>query len=139
MGTIFVAYGSHPGREKVLQFAVERAAASGDGLYVYHAQESVDEDSKPLRREIDAVLAEAASDVDAEVRIEPRGGESDRANVSTQKQLVDAIVDADREFTYVVMGEVEHGPLESITMPSMTEAALKTRTIPVLLVPVDED
>lgn len=137
MGTIFVAYGDHRGNEDVLAFAAERAAASGDDLYVYHAQDTVDEDNESLRREIDAVIAERAPDVSYEVRVEPRQAESDRTNVSTQKRLVDAILEADREFVYAVMGDVEHGAVESITVPSMTKAVLETRSIPVVLVPVD--
>ena len=138
MATIFVAYGGPAGREAVLAFAAERAAASGDDLYVYHALASVDAEDEPVRREIEDVLAETAPEVSYEIRIEARPGDSDRANVSTQKQLIDAVVDADREFAYVVMGDIHHGPIESISIPSMTEAILETRKVPVVLVPVDE-
>lgn len=137
MGTIFVAYGGHEGREAVLAFAAERAAASGDDLYVYHAQESVDEAEEPFRREIEAVIERTAPGVDYEVAIERREAESDRTNVSNRKRLVDAILAGDREFECVVMGEIEHGPIESIALPSMTEAVLETRAVPVVLVPVD--
>ncbi|PSP99806.1 hypothetical protein BRC92_13455 [Halobacteriales archaeon QS_4_69_31] len=135
MPTIFVAYGGPEGREGVLAFAAERAAASGDDLYVYHAGESVDEEGDSLRQEIDGVVERTAPGTDYEVAIEPRQAESDATNVSTQKRLIDAIFD-DREFAYVVMGNVEHGAIESLTIPSMTEAVLDTHNIPVVLVPV---
>jgi nucleotide-binding universal stress UspA family protein len=136
MPTIFVAYGGPEGREEVLAFAAERAAASGDDLYVYHAGESVDEEGDSLRREIDGVVERTAPGIDYEVAIEPRQAESDATNVSTQKRLVDAIFDDDREFAYVVMGNVKHGAIESLTIPSMTEAVLDTHDIPVVLAPV---
>lgn len=135
MATIFVAYGG-TGREAVLGFAAERAAASGDDLLVYHVQESAEETSGPVQSEIEAVMDGASTDVAYEVAIERREAESDETNVSQQKRLIDAVTDPDREFTYAVMGEVERGPIESITLPSMTEAVLETRSIPVVLVPV---
>lgn len=136
MATIFVAYGGPEGREDVLAFAVERAVASGDDLYVYHVQESADEDAAAVREEVDAVIERTAPDVDYEVVVAARVAESDATNVSHQKLLVDAVLESDREFAYVVMGDVEHGAIESITLASMTEAVLEAREVPVVLVPV---
>lgn len=136
MGTVFVAYGDHEGREVVLEFAAERARESGDDLYVYHVQETADESAREVHQEIQAVMERAAPDVSFRVEIEGGKGESDRTNVSTQKRLTDAILDPNREFEYVVMGNVVHGAVESLVLPSLTEAVLETREISVLLVPV---
>lgn len=135
MGTIFVAYGGSPEqRTGVLEFAAERAAASGDGLFVYHVQEG-DESDPDLRAEVQEVVERVAPDVPLEVDLNVREG-SESANVSKQKRLVDAIVESGREFEYVVMGEVERGAIEGVVLPSMTGAVLDTHEIPVLLVPV---
>lgn len=136
MATICVAYGGPGDRAAVLRFAAERAAAAGDDLFVYHLQESPDDDADDVRAEIDDVLQRTAPDVPVEVVVERRECESDETNVSSQKRLVDTITGADREFASVVMGDVERGAIESITLPSMTEAVLETRSIPVVLVPV---
>jgi nucleotide-binding universal stress UspA family protein len=135
MATIFVAYGGD-GREDVLRFAAERAAASGDDLYVYHARESAGENRDAVEAEIRRLLDAQAPDVPAEIVVESPAEESDRTNVSRQKRLVDAVLADDREFAYVVMGEIEHGPIESITLASMTEAVLEAHEVPVVLVPV---
>ncbi|WP_436925677.1 universal stress protein [Halosimplex amylolyticum] len=135
MGTIFVAYGGD-GRETVLEYAVERAAEAGHGLYVYHTKDVADEETTEVREEIESVLDRTGVEVPVEIEVEKGKGESDETNVSAQKRLTDAIVDADREFTYAVMGEVEHSAVESFVLPSMTEAVLEMREVPVLLVPV---
>jgi nucleotide-binding universal stress UspA family protein len=135
MATIFVAYGED-GREGVLSFAAERARASGDDLFVYHYQETADEAADAVRSEVEAVLDEVAPDVAAEVVVEVGRGRSDETNVSSQKKLVDAIRERDPEWSYVVMGNVEHGTVESFVLPSLTEAVLDLRDVPVLLVPV---
>ncbi|MFC7141181.1 universal stress protein [Halosimplex aquaticum] len=135
MGTIFVAYGAE-GRESVLEFAVERATDGGHGLYVYHTKDIADEEAAAVRTEIESVLERVGAEVPVEITVETGKGESDQTNVSAQKRLTDAIVDADREFVYVVMGDVEHSAVESFVLPSMTEAVLETREVPVLLVPV---
>lgn len=136
MATIFVAYGGPAGRKEVLRFAAERAAASDDSLHVYHVQESADESFEAIRSEIESMLEETAPDVPFDIEIERREAEGDDTNVSNQKRLVDALTDPDREFAYAVMGEIEHGPIESISLPNMSEAVLETRSIPVVLVPV---
>ncbi|WP_415379220.1 universal stress protein [Halosimplex sp. TS25] len=135
MGTIFVAYGGD-GRESVLEYAAKRAADAGHDLYVYHTKDVADEETREIRAEIESALDRTGLGVPAEVVIESGKGESDNTNVSAQKRLTDAIVGSDREFVYVVMGEVEHGAVESFVLPSMTEAVLETREVPVLLVPV---
>jgi nucleotide-binding universal stress UspA family protein len=136
MATIFVAYGDHDDRESVLSFAAERAAASGDDLYVYHAQERGDESSDAVREEVAAVMERTAPDVAYETVVDTPEEESDLTNVSTQKRLLDAVLGSDREFAYVVMGNIEHGTVERFVVPSMTEAVLESRGVPVVLVPV---
>jgi len=135
MGTIFVAYGG-TGRESVLEFAAERAAEAGHGLYVYHVQESADEDVTAVREEIHAVLDRTAADCAVEIDIDSKHRPSDETNVSGQKRLTDALLESDHEFTYAVMGDVEHGAVDSFVLPSMTKAVLETQSVPVLLVPV---
>lgn len=135
MGTIFVAYGgSLEERTTVLEFAAERAAASGDGLFVYHVQEG-DESDPDLRAEVQEVVERVAPGVPLEVDLNVSES-SESGNVSKQKRLTDAIVEGGREFEYAVMGEVEHGTIEGFVLPSMTKAVLDTHEIPVLLVPV---
>jgi len=135
MATVFVAYGED-GCEDVLSFAAERARESGDDLFVYHYQETASETAAEVRAEIEAVLDRVAPAVDAEIVVEEGRGVSDEANVSSQKKLIDAIENGDREWAYVVMGNVEHGTVESFVLPSLTEAVLGLRDVPVLLVPV---
>ncbi|MFT4923152.1 MAG: nucleotide-binding universal stress UspA family protein [Haloarculaceae archaeon] len=63
-------------------------------------------------------------------------GASDRTNISKQKRLADVLLETDREFEYIVMGNVDRGSVERLVLPSMTEAVIGTHEIPVLLVPV---
>jgi nucleotide-binding universal stress UspA family protein len=135
MGTIFVAYGDHEGREDVLAFAAERAGASGDDLLVYHVEEFEAESPDAVREEIADVMAETAPDVDYRTEVSAPEEHSDRTNVSKQKRLLDAVLDSGREFEYVVMGNVERGRVESLSIPSATEALLESRGVPVVLVP----
>ncbi|MEF8851978.1 MAG: universal stress protein [Haloarculaceae archaeon] len=135
MGTIFVAYGDHSEREQVLAFAAERAAASGDDLFVYHVAEA-DESPAAVREEIAAVAERTAPDVEFEAHVSVPDNRSDRSNVSKQKQLLDVLTASGRDFEYAVMGNVERGPVQSLVIPSMTEAVLESRAIPVVLVPV---
>lgn len=136
MGTIFVAFGSSENRNAVLEFAVEQAAASEHDLFVYHVQESEGESAQRIRDEIETVIQRTAPDVTFEVEIETRGEFSDRTNVSEEKLLTDAILESDRDYEYVVMGDSEHDFLDDLTHASMTETVLKTHAIPVMLVPV---
>lgn len=136
MGTIFVAYGDHDERESVLTFAAERAAASGDDLFVYHIEESEDVSAAAVREEVAAVIERTAPDVEFEVNVAVHGDHSDRSNVSKQKRLLDVLTQSGREFEYAVMGNLQHGAVESFVVPSMTEAVLESRSIPVVLVPV---
>jgi nucleotide-binding universal stress UspA family protein len=135
MGTIFVAYGDHDGRESVLAFAAERAAASGDDLFVYHIEEAEDQSAAAVREEVATVIERIAPDVDIEVNVAVNGEYSDRSNVSKRKRLLDVITRSGREFEYAVMGNVERGPVENLVLPSMTEAVLESQSIPVVLVP----
>jgi nucleotide-binding universal stress UspA family protein len=136
MGTIFVAYGDDGAREEVLAFAAERAAAGGDDLFVFHVEEHSDESDAAIREEVAAVIDRTAPEVSHEVHVSGPETYSDRENVSKRKRLLDALTDTNREFVYAVMGNVEHGPVESLTIPSTTEAVLESRSVPVVLVPV---
>lgn len=44
---------------------------------------------------------------------------------------------ADRDYEYVVMGNIERGPIEEFFLSDMSEAILDTHTLPVMLVPSD--
>lgn len=136
MGTIFVAYGGPDNRERVLEFAADQAAASGDDLFVYHVQESADDRGDDVSEEVARVVGRTAPEVAYEIRIDAREGYSDQTNVSKQKPLVDTLLDSDRDFEYAVMGNRERSPLDELVIPSMTETVLETRAIPVVLVPV---
>lgn len=136
MGTIFVAYGEPKHRTTVLEFAVEQAAASDHDLLVYHAQESADESARATREEIDEVVQRIAPDLAVEVRIDTRDEVSDQTNISVQKLLMDAVLASDRDYEYVVMGDIERGSIEGLSHASLTKALLETHAIPVLLVPV---
>jgi len=137
MGTIFVAYGGLPEeRTAVLEFAAERAAASGDGLFVYHAREVADEPAPDLETEVRTTVDRVDPDIQVEVDLNVETGDAEAAEVSKQERLTDAILEGHREFEYVVMGEIEHGRIEEVVLPSLTEAVLDTHRIPVLLVPV---
>ncbi|QLG27160.1 universal stress protein [Halorarum halophilum] len=136
MGTIFVAFGGSEHRSNVLEFAVEQAAVSDHDLFVYHVQESEEESVQQIRDEIETVIRRTAPDLTFEVEIDTRGGFSDRTNVSEEKLLTDAILDSDRDYEFVVMGDREHDFLDDLMHSSMTETVLETHAIPVMLVPV---
>jgi nucleotide-binding universal stress UspA family protein len=137
MGTIFVAYGGLPEeRTAVLEFAAERAAASGDDLFVYHAREVADEPAGDLEAEVRTTVDRVDPDVPVELDLNVETDDAEAADVSKQTRLTDAILGQGRELEYVVMGEVEHGRIEGLVLPSMTEAVLNTHRVPVLLVPV---
>ncbi|MDZ7702532.1 MAG: universal stress protein [Halobacteriales archaeon] len=136
MGTLFVAYGEPGERSAVLEFALERAAAAGDDLLVHHVIESETAEPDAIREEIAATVERVAPDVAYEVRLDDRGVYSDESNVSARKRLIDAILEDGVEYSYVVMGNVEHGAIEELSLSSMTEAVIDAHAIPVLLVPV---
>lgn len=136
MACIFVAYGETESRVPVLEFAVERAVATGEELLVHHIQESPDDSADEIREEVAAIIERLGPDVQYEVRIDDHGVYSEDTNVSKQKRLIDAIMEDDREYAYVVMGNIERGTIEELTLSSMTEAVLGTHDIPVMLVPV---
>lgn len=142
MGTLFVAYGKEQSRKPVLEFAAQRAAAAGDELFVYHIRELEDPPDERIRTEVEEVIQRTAPEVDFEVSIsglENQEGEYERSKVSKRKQLLDMIMATDRDYEYVVMGNVEQGPVEEFILSSMSEAVLDTQRIPVMLVPVTTD
>ncbi|MFB6359969.1 MAG: universal stress protein [Halobacteriales archaeon] len=136
MACIFVAYGATESRVPVLEYAVERAITAGDELLVHHIQESPEDSADAIRKEVGEIIERFAADVQYEVRIDDHGVYSEDTNVSNQKRLVDAILEDDQEYAYVVMGNIERGTIEELTLSSMTEAVLETHDIPVMLVPV---
>lgn len=136
MGTIFVAYGGPAHGNRVLEFAVEQAAASGYDLLVYHVEEDVAESVQAVREEIETVVEATAPEVTYTVEIDARDEVSDLTNVSKQKRLTDALLDADRDYEYVVMGDIQRTSLEGLAHASMTRAVLELHAFPVVLVPV---
>jgi len=136
MGTVFVAYGGSGRRQAVLEFAADQAAASGYDLVVYHARESTDEPVEEITEEIESVLQESAPGLVFEVQTDSREEISDRTNVSKHKRLTDAVLEADRDYEYAVMGHVQRGSIEEFARASMTKAMLEAHALPVVLVPV---
>ena len=136
MPCVFVAYGATERRIPVLEFAAERAMAAGEELLVHHVQESPEDSAGAIRDEVAGVIDRVAPDIQYEVRIDDHGVYSEDTNVSKQKRLIDAIMEDDREYAYVVMGNIERGTIEELTLSSMTEAVLGIHDIPVMLVPV---
>lgn len=135
MPCIFVAYGDPDCREAVLEFAVNRAAVSGDDLLVHHIRQSQEASDQQIRGEIDSTVERVAPQVTYEVQIDSKEVHTDAGNVSKQKRLTNAILQDPRDFVYVIMGNIERGIIEEITLSSMTEAVLETHEVPVLLVP----
>ena len=136
MGTLFVAYGEPADRDAVLRVAAEQAAAAGHDLLVYHVQEADDDAPEAVEAAARATVDEVAPGVEVTVRVEARGEVSDATNVSPQKRLVDAIGEDPGAYEYVVMGDVDRGAVDELVHASMTEAVLRARALPVLLVPV---
>lgn len=135
MTTVFVAFGEPEQRATVLGFAAKQATASGYSLYVYHIHES-EEPAQSIRAEAERIITDAPGQIDYDIDIDQREEFSDLTNVSRQKRLTDAIFSADRDFEYVVMGDIERDRLENFSHASLTRAVLERHAIPVLLVPV---
>lgn len=136
METIFVAYGEPGHRNTVLEFATEQAAASKYDLLVYHVYENEEESVQQVREEIETIIERIAPGLSFEIEINTRNGTSDLTNVSKQKRLTDAILESDRDYEYIVMGDIERDSLEEFTHASMTKAVLEMHAVPVMLVPV---
>lgn len=136
MGTIFVAYGDRDRRREILEFAVEQAASCGHDLVVYHVHEAPSESTTMVRDEIERVVQDTDPYLVYDIEIERWNDRSGERAVSKQERLLDAIFESGRDYEYVVMGEIERGTLEGFTHSSMTEAVLKERAIPVVLVPI---
>lgn len=139
MGTILVAYGKDPYRNTVLEFAIERAASANDDLFVYHINEPEDDSPEQIRAEIEQAIQQTAPDVSVEIAIEELSTLQEKfehSKVSKQKQLIDIIESPERDYEYIVMGNIERGPIEGFFLSSMSEAVLDTHAIPVMLVPI---
>lgn len=136
MGAIFVAYGERDGRADVLEFAVDQATSCGHDLVVYHVQEAESESPHEVREEIESVVQQRDPFVVYDIEIESLEDHSGEAGPSKQELLLGAVFETDRDFEYVVMGDIERGPIEDIAHSSMTRAILDEGSIPVLLVPL---
>ncbi len=136
MGTIFVAYGERDGRTEILEFALDQATRCDHEVFVYHIQEAESESVDEVRTEIETTVQERDAFLVYDIEIERVDGRAGSSARSKQELLLEAIFESDRDFDYVVMGEIRRGPLEGITHSSMTEAVLKTHDIPVTLVPI---
>lgn len=120
----------------MLEFVAEQASASGFDLLVYHIQETPSESAMEVREAIESIVQGVDPYLVYDIVIErwdDRSGESDS---SKQERLLEAIFGSDRDVEYVVMGEIERGPIEEFTHSSVPKAVLNERTIPVTLVPI---
>lgn len=136
MAAIFVAYGERDRRTDILEFAVEQAMSCGHDLVVYHIQEAKSESVRKIREEIETVVQQVEPYIIYDTEIVRLDGKFGKTGKSKQEHLLRAIFGTDREFVYVVMGEIERGPIAEITHSSMTKAVLSEHSIPVLLVPI---
>jgi nucleotide-binding universal stress UspA family protein len=130
MGGIFVAYGGRDHRTDVLEFAVEQAMSGGRDLVVYHVREDKSESVPEVREEIEFVVRKKDPSLVYDIEIDRQKDRSKR------ELLLEAVFETDRDFDYVVMGEIKRGPLEEITHSSLTKAVLNEHSIPVTLVPL---
>lgn len=136
MGTIFVAYGGGEHRNVVLETATELAASGGHDLLVYHVTEARTTSEPRVRDEIRSVVQHVTPYVAYEIEIDGPATAAADEFPSKETKLVDAIHRSDRDPEYVVMGDVDRGPVEQFTHPSLTRAVLTETTYPVMLVPV---
>lgn len=136
MGTVFVAYGGGEHRNVVLETATELASSGDHDLHVYHYAEDQMTPETRVRDEIRSVVQEVTPYVAYEIEIGGPATEAADESHSKETKLVDAIHRAEHELEYVVMGDVDRGPVEQFTHPSMTRAVLKKTSCPVMLVPV---
>lgn len=136
MGTIFVAYGGGEHRNRVLETAVEQAAAGNHDVLVYHVMTEQTPDERRVRDEIRNVVQQRDPYVAYDIEID--GGAVDGTGTDDPKEtkLLEAIDRSALDFEYVVMGDVNRGPVEQFTHSSMTRAVLNEATCPVMLVPV---
>jgi len=130
MGAIFVAYGERDHRTDVLEFAVEQAMSGGRDLVVYHVREDKSESVLEIREEIEFAVRKKDPSLVYDIEIDRLKDRSKR------ELLLEAVFETDRDFDYVVMGEIKRGPLEGITHSSLTKAILNEHSIPVMLVPL---
>lgn len=136
MGTIFVAYGGGEHRNVVLETATELAASGGHDLLVYHVTEARTTSEPRVRDEIRSVVQQVTRYVAYEIEIDGSATAAADESPSKESKLVDAIHRAEPDLEYVVMGDVDRGPVEQFTQPSTTRAVLDDATYPVMLVPV---
>lgn len=136
MGTIFVAYGERDRRTDVLKFAVDQAMSCGHEVVVYHIQEIESESTAEVREEIESIVQKKDPFLVYDIEIDRLEASSREAGNSKQELLLSAIFETDRDFAYVVMGEVKRGRIEGITHSSMTQPVLDEHSIPVMLVPL---
>lgn len=136
MGTIFVAYGDREGRFDVLEFAVDQSASSDHDLLIYHILESQETSAKTVRTEIEQAMEQMNPYIVYDIRIDKLTDRSTGSGETKSERIIDAISQPRRYIEYVVMGEIERGPIEGITHSSLTRAVLKECDVPVMLVPI---
>lgn len=136
MGTIFVAYGGGSHRHAVLETAVELASSGDHDVLVYHLKEEDTDPETTVRDEIRNAVEQVAPYVAYEIEIDGTEDAPDAGEPSRETRLLEAIDRPDREFEFVVLGDVDRGPVEQFTHPSLTRAVLNDATCPVTLVPV---
>lgn len=135
MGTIFVAYGGGEHRNRVLETAVEQASSDDHDVLVYHVMTEQTPAERRVRDEIRSVVQQQVSYVAYDIEIDGGAVDGTGTDVSKETKLVEAIDRPDQAFEYVVMGDVNRGPVEQFTHSSMTRAVLNEATCPVMLVP----
>lgn len=135
MGTIFVAYGGGEHRNRVLERATELAASGDHDLLVYHLATDPRASGPSVREEISSVIREVTPHVAYEIEIDDLPSDSTDESQSKPARLLEALDGTEGDVEYVVMGDVERGPVEQFTHHSMTGAVLNEGICPVMLVP----
>ena len=136
MGIIFVAYGDREGRFDVLEFAVDQSASSDHDLLIYHILESPETSAKTVRTEIEQAMERMNPYIVYDIRIDELADRSTGSGETKSERIVDAISQPTQSFEYVVMGEIQRGPIESLTHSSLTRAVLKEGHVLVMPVPI---
>lgn len=125
---LLVAYDDTDVGKKVAAFAAERAAKTGESVEVVHIGPDFTE--AKLREAVGQGFEDHS--VPASFRVIAVGG-SDEQNVSVSATLVDHIDEND--YTMVFMGNEERGLFHDLAEGSVTDAVLKDKLVPVVLVP----
>jgi nucleotide-binding universal stress UspA family protein len=125
---LLVAYDDTDAARRALEFAIERAARTGESVDVVHVGSDVSEPE--IRRTLEDLAVDRG--VVATVEVVPTGG-SDAENVSVPARLA-ALIE-DRDYELLVMGNERHGLFYDLLEGSVSEALIERQAIPLLLVP----